>query len=114
MTTIRNIKKQYLVKDGYRDLEHWLENENHIYIGRNMTVYVPGAIGSKWKNPYTLNKYNIDESLKLYKEYILNNKKLMSEIYELKGRVLGCWCITETNKKCHGQVLIDILNELEK
>ena len=37
------IKKANLKKLGYRDLEHWLEDESHVYIGRNMEFYVKGA-----------------------------------------------------------------------
>ena len=37
------IKKTQLVQNGYRDLEHWLEDPDHVYIGRNMEFYVKGA-----------------------------------------------------------------------
>lgn len=33
---------------------------------------------------------------------------------ELRGKTLGCWCINtdkETPVKCHGQVLLKLLNE---
>jgi len=65
-----NICKKELQKHGYRDLEHWLENPNHIYIGRNLTFYVKGAIHSKWANPFSAKKYGRDECLRLYKEWI--------------------------------------------
>ena len=52
--SVVNIKKKELIKRGYRDLEHWLETDNHIYIGRNLSFYVKGAKKSKWAN-YTYN-----------------------------------------------------------
>ena len=68
-----NISKANLKKLGYRDLEHWLEKENHIYIGRNMSFYVKGAKKSKWFNPFSEKKYGRDKCIDLYKEYLLNN-----------------------------------------
>jgi hypothetical protein len=53
MTSVVNVRKKELQKLGYRDLLHWLEDENHVYIGRNMSFYVPGAVASKWANPFT-------------------------------------------------------------
>ena len=100
---IVNIKKKELNKRGYRDLEHWLEKEDHIYIGRNLSFYVKGATKSKWANPYSVKKYGREECLKKYKEYVLNNKELMSSLHELEGGVLGCWCHPEP---CHGDILI--------
>lgn len=100
-----NIKKKNLVKNNYRDLEHWLENENHIYIGRNMTFYVKGAAKSKWANPYSEKKYGREKCLKLYKEYILQNQELVKSLPELSGKVLGCWCKPEG---CHGDVLVKL------
>ena len=77
--------------------------------GRDMSVYVKGAIGSKWCNPFSLKKYTRDESLKLYEEYIRNDKKLMTFIVEeLDGKNLGCWCHPEA---CHGDVLRKIIKE---
>jgi len=106
MAKVINIKKEHLKKKGYDNLEHWLENENHIYIGRNMSFYVPGAVKSKWANPYSVKKYGRDECLKLYKKYVKDN--LMDDLSELKGKVLGCWCSPEP---CHGNVLINLIRD---
>lgn len=45
--TIINCKKANPVKSNYKDLEDWLLDTNHLYIGRDMSYYVLGAIGSK-------------------------------------------------------------------
>ncbi len=49
-----NVKKIFLNQNGYNDFEEWNKQPNHLYIGRNMNFYVKGAIGSKWKNPYSV------------------------------------------------------------
>ena len=92
------------LKLGYKDLQHWLENPNHVYIGRNMVFYVSGAVKSKWSNPFSVKKYGRDECLKLYKEYILDSD-LKNDLLELKGKILGCWCSPEP---CHGDILIEL------
>jgi len=109
--SVINIKKANLIKLGYDDLENWLEDPNHVYIGRNMVYYVPGAKASKWANPFSVKTYGREECLKLYREHILGNKNLMKRIKkELSGKILGCWCAPEA---CHGDVLLEILEELE-
>lgn len=80
-----------------------------VYIGR----------GSKWGNSYTHIKnretkaeFIVDsreESIEKYKEYLLNNKELMNSLYELKGKILGCFC---KPKSCHGDILAELVNKL--
>lgn len=69
---------------------------------------------SKWGNPYshkegTRAKYKVatrEEAIEKYKEYILRSN-LMDELYELKGKTLGCWC--KPSKACHGDVLVELI-----
>lgn len=118
---IVNVKKEYLIKMGYMDFSDWVSHNDHVYIGRNMSFYVPGANGSIWQNPYPLctpgkkykdkkQRYTIDESLVLYEKYVRSRPDLMSKLHELDGKTLGCWCITSTNKKCHGTVLSKLVS----
>lgn len=89
-----------------------------VYIGRP----------SKWGNPFThiadketLAEFiveNREEALSKYKEYLLNNAELMSTIMELDGKVLGCWCISDSNNPpvpyvCHGQIISEIITNLK-
>lgn len=113
MTSVINVKKKYLNQLGYANLEDWLKSPDHVYIGRDMS-YVKGAKGSKWGNPFQVSKYGLDRALELYTAYLKNNTDLMNSLNELEGKVLGCWCVTETNKKCHGQILIDLINQKNK
>ena len=109
MSKVINVKKAELKKLGYGSLVDWLNSSpNHIYIGRNMTHYVPGAVGSKWANPFKVDKYGRDGCLKRYEEHIRSTPELFNSLDELRGRVLGCWCAPEG---CHGDVLIKLLNE---
>jgi hypothetical protein len=110
MTTVINVKVAELRKQGYANFEEWATKPNHVYIGRNMSFYVKGANASKWQNPFNLKKYSLEESLRLYKEHILNNAELLASIEELRGKTLGCWC---KPNGCHGDVLIEILTSIQ-
>lgn len=110
MTSVANVKTVYLRPQGFWDLLEWLRDDSHVYIGRY--VYnVEGADKSFWHNPYKAKKYGREKCLELYKEYVLNNPSMMKRIEELRGKTLGCWCHPE---KCHGDVLIEILDELDQ
>ena len=53
-----SLKKASLSRRGYKSFEDWNSNPNHVYIGRNMSHHVPGALGSKWGNPFKPKKSN--------------------------------------------------------
>jgi len=111
-TTVVNIKYEY---------------NYDIYIGRGFCPLTRKE--SIWGNPYShkeksIAKYkttSIEESLKKYKEYVLNSPILLKKLSELKGKILGCWCVEKNWKqknniseyKCHGEILIDLLNEIK-
>ena len=103
-----NIRKKELNKVGYSDLLDWLQDPNHVYIGRR-NIYVNGTFDSKWKNPFSVKKYGRDECIRKYEQYIMNNPKLLNDLDELKGKILGCWCYPEP---CHGNVLINLINKI--
>ena len=104
---IVNVRKVELKKHGYDAFEDWVMDSKNLYIGRNMSFYVPGAIESKWHNPFVVakNKYTIDESLNKYREHVLNSD-LANDLHELDGKILGCWC---KPGKCHGDVLKELI-----
>jgi len=80
-----------------------------IYIGR----------GSKFGNPFshrsgTKAKFVVksrDEAIEKYKEWIQTQPHLMESLEELRGKVLGCFC---KPKKCHGDVLVSLLEGQEE
>jgi hypothetical protein len=72
-----------------------------VYIGRP----------SIWGNPFIIPRDgNRKEVIEKYYQYLRNNEYLLSEIHKLDGKVLGCWC---KPKKCHGDVIIQVLEELK-
>lgn len=101
-----NVKKKCLQQNGYRDFKQWIEDDDHVYIGRNMSFYVAGAVASKWANPFSAKKFGRKKCLELYREYILSNPALMNSLEELRGKTLGCWCAPE---ECHGDILISLV-----
>jgi len=89
----------------YNSLQEWLDADpNHMYIGRDMTFYVPGAEQSKWHNPYSTRAWALKNSLEMYKEHI-KDSGLKKDLKELKGKTLGCWC---KPGRCHGDVLVEM------
>ena len=72
------------------------------YIGR----------GSKWGNKFVIGRDgDREEVVRKSKEWILQNKELLGSLHELKGKILGCFC---KPKACHGDVLVELVNELEE
>ena len=76
---------------------HCKKEPYDVYIGRP----------SKWGNPFEIGKDGTRKDvLKKYKNYILSNIDLYNSLYELKGKVLGCWC---KPLGCHGDVLVELI-----
>ncbi|XP_069142366.1 uncharacterized protein [Argopecten irradians] len=107
---VANIRKAELNKRGIKDLEEWVKDHKNVYIGRDMTCYVKGAVGSKWHNPFKSKSLGRDESVRRYEEYVRGSPTLMAQLGELKGKCLGCWCHPLS---CHGHVLVRLLEEKE-
>jgi len=78
------------IKNNASDLDY-------VYIGRP----------SKWGNPFVIGRDgNRDEVVRKYLDYILENKELLKDLPELKGKNLGCYCAPQL---CHGDVLIELV-----
>lgn len=70
-----------------------------VYIGR----------GSKWGNPYKIGKHgNRNEIIEKYRKYIMSKPELLSDLKELEGKTLGCFCKPE---KCHGDILKELIDK---
>ena len=79
------------------DVREWIKDPKNVYIGRETELLE----GSKWGNPYPMYGTNGREIVvKKFEEYFRNNKKLLKDIHELKGKNLGGWC---PPKLCHGR-----------
>jgi hypothetical protein len=115
-TKIVNVKVAYIRSQQYDNLREWMEDDNNIYIGRHGRVFINKVLfsyqKSMWHNPFKTPKDgSLDEILIKYEDYIrekIKNENLHNELMKLKGKNLGCWCKPE---KCHGDVLLKIINE---
>ncbi len=66
---------------------------------------------SKWGNDYPVSKHGRKKCIELYRKFLLDNPKLLSQLEELRGKRLGCFCAP---KACHGDVLVELLERLNK
>ena len=83
-----------------------------VYIGRECFRGGWELRKSKWSNPFSVKSCGSNEkACKKYKEYILKNPDLINSLYELEGKVLGCWCKPNS---CHGDVLVELINNIKK
>ncbi|MCB0565516.1 MAG: DUF4326 domain-containing protein [Phaeodactylibacter sp.] len=71
--------------------------------------------GSRWGNPFRLvehgGEYTREESIRLYREYIIKKIREEPERYDLsllRGKDLACSCKLE--ELCHGDVLLELAN----
>lgn len=93
-----------------------------IYIGRK-SEHTEFTEDSKWCNPIQIDfkalkkdeKAEKERVLGGYRTYILAKIKedpITYNIEELRGKMLGCWCITTSEIYplcCHGQILLELL-----
>ena len=87
--------------------------EFDVYIGRALPYYMDRerlfTKFSKWFNP----RLDLEEYEGYMRNLIRNNPEKYN-LEELRGKKLGCWCITTselTPLVCHGQVLMKLLRE---
>ena len=79
---------------------HCKKDKYDVYIGRP----------SQWGNPFEIGKDGTrSEVIKKYKNYA-REKFSKSELLELDGKILGCYC---RPKKCHGDALIELIDEIK-
>jgi hypothetical protein len=119
------------IRPKYKNLKEWMEDKDNIYIGRKGVVFIDNErypkFDSPFANPFKIKKRGKGDEqeqekeqekereivLKKYQKYILNlldnDEKLLNQLISMKGKTLGCWCCP---KKCHGDVLIEIINEI--
>lgn len=80
--------------------------EFDVYIGRKIRYHDEFIKDSIWANR--------SPTLKDYEIWI--RISLWDRLDELKGKVLGCWCVTTDRLEpvqCHGQILMKLLREKE-
>ena len=86
---------------------HCKKKSYDVYIGR------PSKWGNNWSHqqgtPAEFLVATREEAIEKYKEWIMTQPELLADLYELKGKVLGCWC---KPKACHGDILVELIDSL--
>lgn len=63
---------------------------------------------TKWGNPFEIGLDEDRASVVIkYEEWLMKNEELLSEVGELRGENLACWCAPLV---CHADVLIRLAN----
>lgn len=63
---------------------------------------------SKWGNPFEIGKDGTRQQvIDKYEKWLLQQPELIDQLWELKGKVLGCWCAP---KRCHCEILAKLAN----
>jgi hypothetical protein len=86
-----------------------------VYIGR--AVPRRGVKASVWGNPYRVTSASdVSTILDLYRAHVLQTPELVEALPDLEGCELACWCRYrgETEPPCQGDVLVALVNELQK
>jgi hypothetical protein len=92
-----------IVPNNHHLVKNVTKDEYDVYIGRWTKRIQHQSI---WHNPFK--DGTREENIERFVEYLASNEYLLSKIYELKGKRLGCWC---DPLLCHGTVLAEIANE---
>lgn len=83
-----------------------------VYIGRRCARGGWDLPESKWHCPFTMKECgSAKEIVRRYREYVLNRPDLLDSLHELDGKVLGCWCKNKPTDHCHGDVLVELLEQ---
>jgi len=121
-----NVKVAHL-RPKYANLAEWMKDDNNEYIGRGGIVFINGERfpkrGSEWANPYRVKSTDQEDALAKYEKHLdemLKDESCKSRFLKLKGKTLGCWCVSSPSKLedgepiiCHGQIILKKLRELE-
>lgn len=84
-----------------RLIVHCKREPYDVYIGR------PELFG----NPFVIGQDGTrEEVIQKYREWVVDQKKVMNALPDLLGKVLGCWC---SPNPCHGDVLLDLAYGVE-
>jgi predicted NAD-dependent protein-ADP-ribosyltransferase YbiA (DUF1768 family) len=96
-------------------LQKWIEDPNHVYIGKKRVVIIDGKKfpkeHSRWVNPYEIIEDGLVDYEKRIRSLVDSNEIPVKDLLALKGKTLGCW---ESIEKCHGHVLNKLIKEYSK
>lgn len=85
-----------------RRAKGWRMPENTVYVGR----------GSRWGNPFSVERYGRERAVQMFREYIGHPNSPLGfepeDIARLRGQNLACWC--REGECCHADVLLQLAN----
>lgn len=65
-----------------------------------------------WGNPFIIGIHGTRaEVIAKYAEWLPNQSALIARLPELRGKILGCAC--RADQKCHGDVILRLISELD-
>ncbi len=74
------------------------EDDWDVFIGR----------GGQWGNPFLIGRDGTrEEVIELYRQWIMTQPQLLSQLSILKDKKLGCHC---KPLACHGDVLVELVD----
>lgn len=110
---------------GDRDLDEMGETRVGTVRKDRIDVYV--GRGSKWGNPFVRpgaaqrSKYpvrEVEDPIAAYEAHVRASPDLINALPELRGNVLGCFCVrlgapmpARGEERCHAQVLVRLVEE---
>lgn len=116
-----NIKPEHSELDNWRIpgmtyVSHFKKHGCDVYIGRPSEFGNPFTHISDKETKAEFIVSSRKEAIQKYEEYLYSSG-LADNIDSLKGKILGCWCVSEIrdgsskNPVCHGEVIAKILNQ---
>lgn len=106
--------KGRIIASGHTTIVNVKYDEYDVYIGRGVCPRTGQR--SKWGNPYRIGEDgDRTEVIRRYREYVLDNTELLASLEELRGKRLGCWCVSSPIDHvreypyCHGEILLELL-----
>lgn len=95
-----------LLEAGETVVVHLRDHERLVDWATDRDLFVRIDRNTRWGNPFVLgDDGDRDMVIAKYRDYYLPHKPaLLSQLLELQGKALGCWCAPEA---CHGDVLAE-------
>ena len=82
-----SLKVAELKKRGYSSAQEWLNQPGHLYIGRHNRFL--NIEGSKWANPFPVQKHGREKCIEMYKDYVMDSQQLWEALDELQVKVFA-------------------------
>jgi hypothetical protein len=101
---------------GMTYVSHLKKHGCDVYIGRPSEFGNPFTHISDKETKAEFVVSSRKEAIQKYEDY-LHSSGLINKLDTLKGKILGCWCVSEIrdgsnkNPVCHGEVIAKILNQ---